>query len=1563
MSTNFAGLGFSFFAKDGGLSNTLQSIAAKMDSTATGIRGFTAAAEGATQPIDNFVQSLGGQAFEGAITSAERVSDAISTGIVGSVVKGTQVMETARGVFSEGGGEISTSFSNLKNSVKGFYQQLAGDRLAKFAAQLPTERFKAIGDQMKSTVGVARGFVGQLFGLKKGFTEVGKGAGEAAKPLQHVVSDETAAQMGRVDGQVAKLSDNLGRKLPKSAGNAAEKFKRSSNEIAGGESKISRGFNDISRSADKSGSAMERAASLGKKFLNALPAKKLMGVAQAVANVGTSGGQLTTGFEAAAQAASVDGRKAVAAYGIFGQALNKASGEAAGLIMGMKTSGQTAGAAVASFKQYGTVLKAVGIDSAAAGVKLEDGMGIPIRDVTMQLHRMQTNLKLSDAELGDLTKTFTGAGETIGDMKAPFGRMDEMLAIAERRSNLVASGMSSIGGKDSIKSLNRATQSLFILTGNAKGAQDTALSLENTMAGAMEGFQKMFTGNNDELDKFLVGTSIVTGDVEQAFKAAADGPDAFIKKFGGVIAQLKKSGKKTEDIMKFFGGQMSSAMDPEAANQLVTALGNIDDEKLKLMNSTKAMGKSLGELGKESWRSSMTMQESFDLMMGSAESRFRNIGRAAAVTFMGDTKKAFDTFNTSAEKLVKEGGPLGAMVNKMSEISSLGAKALLPEALRPMAQIFGHLGPEVFSAVSAFASLAPVLLGLLNPVTVLLGAFTLMHLGFKQTEARLKSQDKAYQDVSKSIKGYEKQLTKLKKGSTEFKKVEEQLGAEKKKQHEMDRVIAAASKKEFVKTVKAKFDQYSKQAIEFIKTIPGYAKEFATEFKEMFAAINWKSLWTSVTGMFNKGISFLFDEVDWSGLWASISDSVESVDWAGILTTMVDAMMKGRAFIITKFVALMNAVMDGLSQIDWDRVGEILKKGFTLALGKASQGFGALVQILQSKVLPLLVRVFDMVIEAAVSLPSRLGKILSSLGPVVGAALKSVIPIVLDLLKGLLVAAAGLIWKLVQRMPDILMGLGDLLKGALDFVRDVIIGVMQGVRDWLIQQFPSLAGPIMSVFTTIETAYRGMYDGIKYIIDLVLGVVTGFQREAIAMWDSIFSGSAVSGAASALAPVIGFFQTIWKVLSAIGTVIAGVLIPWWNVLWSVVKFVANNIWSALRLIVQPLETIAYVIYRVVVLAFKVMWGVISTGVQLVAGLLGWLWTNVWQPTWTMMANLVMDVWTKYIKPVWDPVAKFFADIFDKVAGYVTGATDTIVGGWQTVRNKVGEFFDWIENIVDKFFGHSIVPDAFKAGFDVINKVVDGFWEFFKGIFDKVSSLLATLFAPVTKIVDKIFGGGGDSIGNMIAGGMDKALSVIKDVVASVTQLVQKSLYEAIVQGLTDAFVMAFQLVTKSTTKFFELQTAAFKKFLEGILNMFRSGWIRILDDTDRASQAVSSTIAGSLADLEKLKSALVAAQQARAAAAAAAAEGTKAGEPIKAETDADKYKQQILQQTSMPDWYTKNYSGQFDAGIDRIVDAVKGIKVSASGPGNRSAAAVEASRLRSPGDSGATNITGIQVNK
>lgn len=641
-----------------------------------------------------------------------------------------------------------------------------------------------------------------------------------------------------------------------------------------------------------SGKAALAAAGLG--GLAALASGKIRHVADSFADIGMSASsRLTTEFEATAQAHSVSTRRMIAQTGIFGKELNKLNSAAAGMAHGMGMSDQTAAHAVATFSQFKDEMKALGIDSAITAGKVEEGLGVSIRDVAFQMHRLKDGLKLSQKDMEELGKSFAATGEAIHDVGAPFKSMEKAMDLAERRSLLVRQGLSSIGGKDSVKSLNRATQALFTLTGDARGAQEAAVGLEDKLIASMENFRNMFTGNSNDLDAFLINTSVVTGDVQKAFQAAANGPDAFIKEFGGVIAKLKKGGKQTDEILKFFGGQMSEALGPELANKLLLAISNADDAKMKIVNNAKDATQALGKMGEEAWKSPKTLADAYQMAIGGGLAQFRNIGRKAAVEFVKETGSAFKEFNKQAAEVVKKGGPLGAIVEKISEMSSLGAVALLPKSMRPMAAIFGEMYTQIAPSLDGIIKMSGALSGLLNPVTLVAGAIG----GFVALVMQAKTASNSWTDA----------------------------------------IFAAWEK------VKEIFDEYSQKVLTWADEID-WNKVFTTIANGIARGIKMLSqmLTSSSDGIFgelrempNRGpAKKSFSEVG-GKIFTALKNAFGSIEWGKLFGELFSKMKAAGKSIGDQLLTFLNETFRGVSDDKWKSLGQIVGEGIGKLLGFA----------------------------------------------------------------------------------------------------------------------------------------------------------------------------------------------------------------------------------------------------------------------------------------------------------------------------------------------------------------------------------------------------------------------------------------------------------------------------------------------------------------------------------------------------------------------------------------------------------------------------------------------------
>lgn len=825
---------------------------------------------------------------------------------------------------------------------------------------------------------------------------------------------------------------------------------------------------------------------------------KVMDLGHAITGVATAGQEFTTSYEAAAQQHSVSTRRMIAQTGIFGKELNKANAEAAGMAHGMGFSDEVAAHAVATLKQFNPELKALGINSALSAARVEEGLGVSIRDVAFQMHRLKDGMKLTDKEMEEVAKSMTATGESIHDVGAPFKHMTELMDLAQQRSNLVATGLSSIGGKESMKSMNRAVQSLYTLTGDSKGAQQAALGLEATMIKSMRSFGDMFAGTSNDLDNFLINTSVVTGDVKQAFKAASQGPDAFIKSFGGVIANLKKSGKSGTEILNFFQGQMKEA-GIEGLDVIVTALANADEAKLETMKATKDVGKSLDAMGKDAWRSTKTMQDAFDMMMGSAKSRFRAIGREASQTFIKDTGKAFATFNAAAEKAVKEGSGLGMLYTKMSEMSQLGAVSLLPKALRPMVGVFGEMFKTLAPSVAAFATLASALGALLGPLLIIVAVLGTLGYLMMKNKTKTNTWTDAFVLAIGDIKKYMMQAwdwLKAKFGEA--------------------KVWIAAKIQEWGPIVK----QAIKDALQRAKDFDwkGFFKDF---FGGVAAAIKMATkqytaagnLYAEILtpGASDEGsIMSMMKDVA-KAMWEGIKEGFKSIEWGPLFANLADSVLKSRQQVMDAIVNLFDSATKGADMEGsigpgmWEALKGVLVFVFKMLYQGIEffvkllwiflknvwwEAWKALMGAIWGPIWKALVGMFESVVGALKSVVDGLYTILikpfvDAFHWIVSAWSKTIAAV--KLVFQLFMAAIDLLFIKIFGFSLIqtLQGWSDKVMEFITDVKDYFVVKFEEVYDSAVSTFDKVYTTITEILVRLKDAFVAKFDAIKdKIIDV-----------------------------------------------------------------------------------------------------------------------------------------------------------------------------------------------------------------------------------------------------------------------------------------------------------------------------------------------------------------------------------------------------------------------------------------------------------------------------------------------
>lgn len=392
---------------------------------------------------------------------------------------------------------------------------------------------------------------------------------------------------------------------------------------------------------------------------------------------------LTTGYEQQAHSAEVAARRLALQQGLTGRALDEVVNKSVAMSISTGENIDSTVNAVAAFKNFNKELRAVGITSETLGLKVESGLAIPVRTLGENLANMRQEFGFTDEQLNQSLKLLINYGIAAKDLKIGAGNIGDIIQLVRGRNAL--NGFTKLTGADAVKSYVSAAHTLRTLTKENKASFQGVLDLEQHLISAGDQFSALFSGVGAEVPEFMSNLSVVSGNVQEAFDAMQEGPDQFLKKFLDVSLKIKQQGQKG-DLDKFlnhFKGRMSQVFGPEFTRLLVGAARNVQDSTLSQIASMDMMGQSLDKLAEQAHLNPASLNTQYENVVGANNAHFRSHGRQAARQFVASTAAAMKDANDAIDKMIaKPDSVFGTMFQKLSEMSSIGFKALIPSEAR-----------------------------------------------------------------------------------------------------------------------------------------------------------------------------------------------------------------------------------------------------------------------------------------------------------------------------------------------------------------------------------------------------------------------------------------------------------------------------------------------------------------------------------------------------------------------------------------------------------------------------------------------------------------------------------------------------------------------------------------------------------------------------------------------------------------------------------------------------------------------------------------------------------------
>ena len=420
----------------------------------------------------------------------------------------------------------------------------------------------------------------------------------------------------------------------------------------------------------------------------------------------TTGGTLTTGLEGQIVSLNKDLRKMGVNAGLSGKKLSDFKSKSMGMSLGMKISAEEAGDAVKGWMGASSELKAVGIDSAQTLAKFANVSGMSASETVSYLKDLRKEFQFTDEDLKTVTQASMAMGQATGDVSGAMKDQAKTLELLRQKARGFGQELPTKElAKFAAGNAKLATM-FYSVSGNADEAREAANSFSTTVLKARTDWLGSFAGMGGGFEGMFQEVGMSVGDIGVAMDSMKQGPEEFMQTMAKMVQSAKKNGKDIARPLAFMQAHMDKAFDPATSAKMTALFRNATDESLASMAATDKATDSLGEYAKKGFTAGWTLDESFTRAKETLDMSFRSIGRSAATNLVKNSGKSFKEFSNDLKGMAAKGGPIGTVITKFSEMSSIGALALLPEKLRPMGALFGTMSEKMGPVISQLGSAA-----------------------------------------------------------------------------------------------------------------------------------------------------------------------------------------------------------------------------------------------------------------------------------------------------------------------------------------------------------------------------------------------------------------------------------------------------------------------------------------------------------------------------------------------------------------------------------------------------------------------------------------------------------------------------------------------------------------------------------------------------------------------------------------------------------------------------------------------------------------------------------------
>jgi len=362
-----------------------------------------------------------------------------------------------------------------------------------------------------------------------------------------------------------------------------------------------------------------------------------------------------------------------------------------------------------AFKAWG-----LSVDDAA---KQGEAFGIDNEKLGSSISRLAdlTKLKLTDdafknlgTELGNLAARTTDYGGTMKDLP---GLVDR-LALAQQ--NLQLSGEDVQAFAKGIIGLRGDISRIF---DDPDIGKEFSESMTDALTGANKGMNRLLSGIENNIPGVVEQLAIAGFNVTDVFERMKKDPQTFTQELLKSIGKMKAGSKG----YLFVRARLEEAFGEKTTAKLFEASARNAEKMEKAFGNTGVAMMTMSERARQGLPAFRTLQESLELMENQLETRLRG-AFAGGRDYVKSTGAAFKKFGDVMMDISKEGGLAGTMAKKLAEIHQIGAQALLPKALQPMAAVLGTIASRLAPVIARLADMGVLTLDLWSPLRAVAAA-------------------------------------------------------------------------------------------------------------------------------------------------------------------------------------------------------------------------------------------------------------------------------------------------------------------------------------------------------------------------------------------------------------------------------------------------------------------------------------------------------------------------------------------------------------------------------------------------------------------------------------------------------------------------------------------------------------------------------------------------------------------------------------------------------------------------------------------------------------------------